>query len=169
MQNLSLNTEVWVAGKGPSLDIFPWHKAGQIIGINETAFIIPNCWGAAAIDYSVLKKYTKELNDDIVVINRIAQPMVYFKNQITWKVGREAKKLEGGTANMLVYVLAYHNVEKIHFVGFDSVDGNMNYSKRIVRMDAFSMNTDKYVGINEHLFKSLQDTGIEPVWEHRNV
>lgn len=169
MQDLSLNTEVWVAGKGPSIDIFPWHKAKQIIGINETAFFIPNCWGAATTDFNILKKYIKDLDDSIVVISKKSEPMIYFKNHIVWEMGREVKKFVGGTVNLLVRVLAYHGVKKIHFVGFESVDGDLDYSKRILRMNAFSMNAKKYYDINEYLFKALEETGIKPVWEHRNV
>ena len=58
MVNHLKNKEVWLVGKGPSLDSYDWSKAGPYrICINETAFVVPEPWGAIAIDYTVLEKY----------------------------------------------------------------------------------------------------------------
>ena len=168
MQDLSLNTEIWIAGKGPSFDRYSWYKAGQTIGINETAVLIPNCWGAAATEYNILKFYTKSIPKSTCVISMRSNPMVYFHKHIIWEPS-DVRKLQGGTVNLLVEILAKRGVKKIHFVGFDSMDKNYGFSKKIIKMDAFTMQPANYDFINQCLLETLEYTGIEPVWENRNV
>ena len=167
--NIGLEQEVWVAGKGPSFDYYPWHKVGQVIGINETALLIPNCWGAAATEYSVLKYYTRHLDDNVYVINQKANPMVFFKRQVIWEPGKQVRKVKGGTVNLLVEVLGYYGVKKIHFVGFDSLDRDFSFSRQIAKLQVFQSDVRNYEEIMECLLETLEYTGIEPVWEHRNV
>ena len=76
-RGLRLPEDVWLAGKGPSLDSYDWNKAGICrIGINETAFVIPKCFGAFGIDYNVLDKYKKVTN-----VQQTSEPIEQIMNQ----------------------------------------------------------------------------------------
>ena len=66
MHQITFPNECWLAGKGISLDHYDWSKAGPCrVGINETAFTVPNVFAAFAYDHNILNKYLEKLNPSV--------------------------------------------------------------------------------------------------------
>ena len=156
--------ELWLGGKGPSLDKYDWSKAGSFrVGINETAFIIPDCYGAIANDLPILKKF-KELPDNVVIYKRDGEKRIEFKNEILWK--RPPSMFSTAIAAVLIFY--GFGVRIIHFVGFDSVDDSMSkYAGSIKKIKGEGSNTDGYVAINKRLLSVIDELDIVTFWEHR--
>jgi len=163
-----LPEEIWVAGKGASFETYNWRKAGtHRIGINETAFLIPKCWGAIAIDYKVLDKYLEQLNPSITLFRKIRHDKYRFPNMYLWTPQIEATNLHA-TATIGLQIFHYLGARKMHLVGFDSVDGEGSYAKSITDIGAEGDNKHGYKDVNVHLLKTIERLNIEAVWEHRN-
>lgn len=161
--------EIWLAGKGPSLDSYDWSQANQYrIGINETAFIVPNCWGAIAIDYRVLDKYKgvtyKALPKELLVFRKDCHTRYVFPNMYVWSKGKEVKFLYG-TAAIAIQLFHYLGAEIIHLVGFDSFKGDARYAHSIQLIKGEGLNRDRYKRVNEQLTKIIDLTKVKVIVE----
>jgi len=155
-------TEVWLAGKGPTLDSYNWDLAGPCrIGINQTAFIIPECWAGFAIDTRPLDQY---LQLDAHVFCQRGTKRKY-KDPIYYDPVPDMHS----TAVIAVQVLARMGTVIIHFVGFDALSGECGYAKSIVDRDACGRTSDHYTSINKHLLKVIRKCDVCPIWEHEYV
>lgn len=165
---LNAPNEIWVAGKGPSLDTFNWSKAGIYrVGINETAFLIPRCTVALALDTLVLHKYKDDLDENITVCVRDRKKF-RFKNQHSWT--RNEVKHHFGSLNVALQLFYNHGVRIFHLVGCDSVDGISGYAKMIQEINAEGRNKDGYRRINRKLkqvMEGLKDAKF--IFEHRSM
>lgn len=156
-------SEVWIAGKGPSVDRYDWSQAGHCrIAINEAVFVIPEPWAVFAIDYNVLEK-----------LNGIKIPVIMKEKQSSYRFPKEwlwtYDQAEGHVASIdtLVMLLGPMGVKRIHFVGCDSFDGEAGYAPSIIKIGGEGSNTDQYKAINKSLQNTLLKYKIAPVWEHR--
>ena len=168
--------EVWLAGKGPSLDTYNWNKAGSFrVGINEAAFIIPSCWGAIAIDYCVLDKYRDRPIDPSITVYRKTthkHSNYDFSKMILW----DAVENMHSTAVIAIQLLYQLNDTRIfHMVGFDSIDDSGSvYALSIEKNNDKGINSDRFVEINKKLMivmNGLRES-LDPaifIWEHRNA
>lgn len=169
--DIRLPEEIWLAGKGPSLDIFDWSKAGPCrIGINETAFVIPRCWGAIAKDYHIIEKYLEHGMKDIYVFIKDTWPEQYhkFPKIINWSRPKHATILFG-TSVTSVQVFHSFGAKIFHFVGFDSIDKIEGYASQIKAVDGEGKNQDNYVEINKRLLQVIELRKVTPIWEHRSL
>ena len=163
--------EVWLVGKGPSLDTYDWSKASWCrVAINEAAFIVPQCWGAFAVDTQVLNKFA---DSDIIIFKRYEQRKYVFKKMYNYVKRIEAQSYHA-TAPIAVQVLHYLGANIIHFVGFDSFDELHLKRKRIPDfaqliedISAKGTNKDNYKSINKSLKRLIQQLNITAIWEHR--
>ena len=160
-----LPEEIWLAGKGPSLDTYDWSKANEYrIGINETVYVIPECWGAIALDNRVFIKYKQNLNKNITVF--VKDTKAYkFKKSIIWKRNKIIKNIFS-TAVAAVQIFYYYGARKIHFVGFDSLSDMGGYAKCIKNIKGEGTNKDNYKTINRRLLQRIKELDIDAVWEH---
>lgn len=163
--------EIWLAGKGPSFDVFNWAGAGPCrIGINEAAFLIPECWGAIANDPPILSKYVSLLPEHITVFRYIHYPEFQFPKQYAYDVGPEQFVKETfSTATCALQLFAGLGAEIVHFIGFDSIDGRLGYAETIKHIRGEGVNDDGFKAINKRLLEDVIRLGINPIWEHRNV
>lgn len=162
-----LPEEVWFVGKGPSLDTYDWSKAtGPIICVNETAFVVPKCTHAVAIDYSVLDKYQQQLDSKIIVWRKSTHIKYKFDNMFLWSYEVHAP-IRVATAVIGLQIIKFLGGNKVHFVGFDSIDGNIDYSSKIKKIGAEGRNNDGYFNINRALLDRVEKLKIEAIWEHR--
>lgn len=176
---MNLPKEVWIGGKGPSIDTYDWSKAGKIrIGLNEAALIIPDCTDVIAKDYNVWKVLKKNLKSGIYVWVeegiKLKDYTEWPNNPIfRWKTGVHAK--EGyETCPSCISICGYFGVEIIHFVGCDSINYTPQqhqrkgkpYAKSVLKYDSGSRQNFYYEPINRHIWLALKKTGIIPVWEH---
>ena len=164
-----MSDEIWLAGKGPSLDSYNWSLANEYrIGINETAYVIPNCWGAIAIDYRVLDKYKgmnhKTLPANILVFRKDCHIRYIFPNMYIWSKGREVQFLYG-TAAIAIQLFHYLGAKTIHLVGFDSFKGDSRYASSITAIKGEGLNRDKYKRVNEQLTKIIELRKVKVVLE----
>ena len=167
--NAEIPNEVWVLGKGPSLDRYDHSKRGYTIGINETAYL-KNTDAAIAIDYPILHKYLDNLKqDNILVLRKITHRTYIFKHMWLFEYNTHAPYVSyrTGTASILTQLLGYIGVKKIHYVGFDAIDGTGGYSGSILRNDAKGCNTDGYRLISASVLGAISAFSIEAEWEHR--
>lgn len=142
-----VDKEVWIAGKGPSLDRFDWDKAGPArFGINETAFIIPDCFGAFALDSYVLEKFKNDLPNHVIVFLRNRKNFK-FPNQYVYLRGKEYKH-GFGTIHTAIQVLYYLGARAFHLIGCDALDGGTGYAKSVTDIKAEGLNRDKYQRIS---------------------
>lgn len=165
--DLSLGSEIWIAGKGASFDSYDWSVANQYrIGINETAFLIPDCWGAIALDFRVLQKYMNELDKNILVFLKHTQFKASFPKQFVWSPV-DCKAIVFGTANAALCLFYWLGARKIHLVGFDSISGDAGYARRIIDINAKGTNRDKYRKINKRLVEwIITKDDLEIIFEH---
>ena len=160
---LKLPSEIWLAGKGPSLDTYDWSQANSIkIGINEAILKIPNGWGVFAVDYMVWECLTKEMSKNILAFIKNKTYAVQFPLEYRWKI--EDSKPGFGTAAHAIMILSTLGVEKIHFVGFDSFNGGSHKYAQSLQDRPFR-NNDKYAAMNRYIREALRLTKIEAVWE----
>ena len=160
--------EVWLVGKGPSIQGYDWQDTEHPrVCINETVFVVPSPDAAIAIDYDVLDKY-KEAKLKVLVYKKnthqqytFANEYVYFFKDIT--ISRHA------TAPIAIELLYNLGARIIHFVGFDSMDGETDYAASIVAMKAQGKNKDGYKRINIEIMKVIDQLGVTPIWEHKKV
>lgn len=163
------DTEIWLAGKGPSLDTFDWSKAGKYrVGINEAAFVIPDCYGAIAIDYYVLDKYLtfdKIKDGSIKVFRKQAHVSYDFPNQHLWT----CTAFKGySTASVALDVFSSLGFNIFHLVGFDSISNPSSY-QYADNVKVFGEDKDRpknYDRINAKILEVITEKGIEVIWEH---
>jgi uncharacterized protein YkvS len=149
--------EVWLTGKGPSLLSHKWQGHETIVCINESVFYVPNPFAAIAIDYDVLEKY-KDL--DCIVIRKWRHAQYHFKNMWLW-YKQDANLSQHATAVIATQLLYKWGARTIHYVGFDAIDGCIEYAKGL------NGNIKKLNEICDDLLKVIGLLGIQPVWEHR--
>lgn len=120
--------EVWLIGKGPSLDTIDWSTVGKYrIAINEAAFHIPDLWAAAAWDLAILNIYVeRKLPPDTLIIQAEHTNGPVFKNRIV--MNRTDRVVAMSTAAMVVQLLEYCHVERLHLLAFDSLRGDCGYA-----------------------------------------
>jgi len=166
--DFKLPREIWLVGKGPSMDTYDWSKAGYCrIGINEAALIIPHCWAAVAGDYRVLDKYKESLDPKIIVFRKDKHTMYEFENMVLWSMVTHVKTYFA-TAPMAIQMFSSFGAKIFHFVGFDSIDNSTTeYADSIKSIKAEGLNHDGFVEINKHILAEIDNCKIIPIWEHR--
>lgn len=169
--DLRLPEKVWIAGKGPSLDLFDWSKSDWCrIGINEAAFIIPNCWAGFAKDFQIVEKYLQyPIDPNILVFVKDTWPQKYtkFKKKFIWNRPKHADILFG-TSTTCLQVLYNLGAREFHLIGFDSIDKKEStYSKQISKIGGAGQNQDGYEQINQRLFEVIKKLNLNVIWEHR--
>ena len=160
--------EVWVAGKGPSLDTYNWGNSnGCNFGLNEAAFLVPHCVGAFAVDTKILEKFTRQLALPTIVFIEHRKRFTYEKY---FKFNRPKHfAFSGGVILVATQVLSYFGVKVIHFVGCDSItqrQEDRGYAKGIRKIKGQGTNNDFFKVINTRLVENLDKMGLEVVWEH---
>ena len=171
-ENVRLPKEIWLAGKGTSLDKYDWSQAGDCrIGINETAFLVPKCTGAIAVDFNVLKKYRK-LPPEMLVYRKSTHVKYQYPNMYIWTKGVEAHNLHA-TAPIAIQLFNYLGAQIIHFVGFDSYSEQTNKHKArpdfadcIKKISGEGINMNNYRKINLVMSKLIIKLGLTAIWEH---
>jgi hypothetical protein len=130
MDNLPCDTnqfphEVWIAGKGPSLDRFDWTVAGWCrIGVNEAAYIVPNCLAASGTDNCILEMYrAKPPNVQFYMVPSTVN-YIRFQKVMTWD---SEKGYGSGPATVLTCIRKGAKI--IHLIGFDALKGINSYAK----------------------------------------
>jgi hypothetical protein len=157
--------EIWLAGKGPSLDTYDWTKANDYrVGINEAALIIPKCWGAVSLDPRVLRRLEKELDSNVIVFVHDGTGPYNFKNIFYWNWSPTIVHC-AGTLPLAIQIFAEQNVRVVHCVGCDSLNGDTKYAESITKINAEG-HPSGYKKINEQMKDLLNSLNIEIVWEH---
>jgi len=168
-ENISLPKEVWLVGKGPSLDYYDWSKAtGPIVCINETAFLIKQCKYAIAIDYEVLHKYELSLDPSITLLRKHEHSHIKIDNVFVWRKGIHAKNLFS-TAVVAIQVLKTLGAEIIHFVGFDAIDKRTGYAESVKEIRGEGTNSDGYTKISNQIKETLIKEQVTAIFEHRTI
>ena len=153
--------EVWLAGKGPSLDDYDWSQANQYrFAINEAHELVPDCIGVFACDHPILNKL---LNLPICVfVNKIHVPPFHFPIMFEWEHNVHAKDIHA-TLLVAVQVLHWMGIRRIHLIGCDSLTGEYKYSPLVAK----GTNNDNFHSINTRLKKIMgRLTDLEIILEH---
>jgi hypothetical protein len=163
---VSIDKEIWLAGKGPSLETFDWSKAGKYrVGINEVAYLIPDCWGAICVDGRIYRRYQYDpLPEGVIVFRRNDRKINYPKMYI-WKLGTEVRH-PGATAMTAIQLFHYLGARIFHFVGFDSMSNIPGYANSILNIKGKGTSQDNYAGINKRIRQIIAEFKIECIWEH---
>ena len=159
--------EIWLAGKGPSLDTFDWSKAGPMrIGINEVAFLIPKCWGAIAYDQHIHTKYILDLDPNVVVFRRMRDIQYTFPKMYLWNKEVRAR-YNLTTLNVALELFYFLGCRLLHLVGCDSWTGDASYAESIKNIQAEGDNPVQYKDVNDRLRAQIQDfDDLTIIWEH---
>src|SRR5690606_727694 len=144
--------EVWIAGKGPSLEYFDWSNAGKFrIGINEAVYVVPDCYVACATDQQIMEMYSNNLPESVEYTLLPTTCMYNFgKKIIRWDT---EPSYGSGPSALLTAIRKGSKV--IHLVGFDSLKGDWRYAKHL--------NTKA-----EGMAKNTYRKHIEDVWKIRS-
>lgn len=164
--NVKIPENIWIAGKGPSLDTYNWSRANKYrFCINETIYIVPEPWAVFAIDYCVLDKFLeKPFPKEILVFRKHSHTKYVFPKMYLWT--QEEVKIYFATVICAVQVLKGLGAKRIHFVGFDSIDNNLDFAKSVDNINAKGR-SENYHKINELLLKVIKDLNLEAIWEHQ--
>lgn len=151
----SVTKEFWLVGKGPSLDGYNFDDVnGDIIAINETAFLVP-CKYAIAIDFPVLDKFVDLPNH--IMIWRKSTINRKFPNEYLWEKGRNVTKIRG-TAMVALQVAHHLGGRFAHLVGFDGLLGNYDCSEDIQQLGAVGRD---YAARAEETWEVLRDLRLD--------
>ena len=158
---MDVPNEIWMFGKGPSLDFFDWSKAGSCrIGLNETAFVVPNCWGAFATDYPVLDKYEESLSSKILVFRKSVHTQYQFDKMVIYP-SKWIKNWQG-IGNIATQVLHKLGARIFHYIGFDSlIKQNSGYAQSIINIQGEGHNDQDYKDINSHFLETIKRLKIK--------
>lgn len=167
--------EIWLIGKGRSLDTYDWSKAGPTrIAINEAVFVVPNVTGVFYIDYDVADKIRNQetgelfISPDVIIYKKRTHYAYNFDNEATYY---DEVEDWNGTAVIALQVLHAWGMRKVHLVGFDAlvdiyVEGDgVAYANAIKAIGGEGHPADGYAGINKSLLKVISDLEIEAVLE----
>ncbi len=172
--DIRLQEEVWLVGKGPSLDNFKWTGSGPRIAINEAAYCVPDCTAAIAVDYHVLDKFegrdgAEQLPNRVAIMLKKTHLNKYSFCNPLWIWDSQHVADMHSTAPIVIQLLATIGVKIIHFVGFDAIDSIAGYAKKIENIEGQGTNMDDYRIISTHVLNAINAMNITPVWEHRCV
>lgn len=162
--DIKLPEEIWLAGKGPTLDSFDWNLASEWrFAINHAAYIVPNCMGVFAIDYEVYDILIAKPIPDIIVIKKFSHTHYSFPKEFSWT--REMGPPMGTvTSPIAIYVLSYLGAKKINLVGFDAIKGNLDRAECIKPLMPKLPNTTKnYINVCNQIRIAQITTGVELV------
>ena len=138
-----LGDEVWLVGKGRSIDTFSWESKLPYVCINESVFICPKPTAVLAVDARVLEK----LNGlDCVVMKNIKNRRYSYKYEYQWNHKQHANITCVGSGPIALQVLHSLGVRIFHLIGFDSLDGDNSYSERV---QGTGGNKDNFKNINK--------------------
>jgi len=157
---LHLPKEVWIFGKGPSLDYVRWEKIGDFrIGINHAAYRVPNLDMVFANDAPMQDELFDAMRSgywspfNIVFVSR-ARRVDFPYHLVHTAEGR-------GTAGYAVSVLIDLGVKHFHFVGFDSMFDKYGYARG---MPGDPVKPEIYTGIIEYIERRCEEMGIRANW-----
>lgn len=164
-----LPEEVWVAGKGWSIDFYDWSKADYIIGINEAAIILP-AQAALARDFVALDNYKKYLRPDVLVfLRKMTSDKYSFPNQILWEQNEIIKSF-CVTITIGMEIFYYYGARKFHMVGFDSISGDFRRApsvERLIKRGIVNKGDVSRYNIGNPVLKNvINNLPIEVLWEH---
>jgi len=167
---LQIPEEVWLIGKGPSLDTYDWSKAGWFRAcINETAFLIPNCTMAFCLDYRIHDKFIAALPENVLVVVKKAHLHYHrYPYMLTYETQGVDIVQAYATATVAIEILAQLGAKTIHFVGFDSIDNIGGYAQSVIGIRGEGTNKHEYQDINKRIYQVLKTIDINCIWEHRN-
>jgi hypothetical protein len=150
--------EVWLFGKGPSLDDF---TADETVGIratiNEALYTIDNvsyafCWHADKKDISA--------PSPTEVIDGTRS---YNTSDIDfWSPSRKAIFIKNGTAELAMSYLILMGFKKIHLIGFDGVGGySENFKWKLKSGVTDEMAENCMLKIKDRMFYMMDAAGVE--------
>lgn len=160
---MDVPNEVWMFGKGPSLDYVDWSKIGPCrIGLNEVAFVVPDCWGAFATDYPVLDKFKESLSHDVCVFRKNTHNQYIFPKMFTYSC--IWVKSWQGIGNIATQVLHALGARTFHYIGFDSlIKRDTGYAQVIKNINGEGENTNDYKDINGHFLATIKRLDINAI------
>lgn len=160
-ETLDFPEEIYLVGKGPSMDTFTFPQDAKIVGINEVALLI-DCWGAIAIDRKPIINYRdKGLNPKTIVFKRVEHTHSLFDREYIWTIGKETKTPQC-TASAAVQIFKFLGLKKLHLVGFDSKQGNYDCAQSIVENNYEGQN---YINVLRDFEETLKTLDLEVIWE----
>lgn len=171
--DFKLPADIWIAGKGPSLDRFNWSKAGPCrIGINETCLLIPNVYAGFATDYPVLERLHKELPARVLMFRKRAHIHYEFPLMQLWDFDECGITTIVATSTPVAVQVFYHfGARNFHMIGFDAVDRTSSmYADMVLGIGAEGDTHDGYRKISMQLLLAFEEhADMNVTWEHKNV
>ncbi len=154
---LHLPKEVWLFGKGPSLDTVNWDEVGEFrVGINHAAYRVPNLDMMFANDGPMQEELFDSMRAgywspyNVVFVSR-ARKIDFPCHLVHTAEGR-------GTAGYAVSVLIDLGVKSFHFVGFDAYFDKFGYAKDL---PGSPVKPEIYTGIIQFIMRKLAEHDIE--------
>ena len=155
--------EVWIAGKGPSIDTYDWSKAGEIYCVNDAALSVTSCIGTFIIDAAAVKRLCVVLPPHlkIFIINKAfeyAHPGVH----VITGIHRSSRY---ATVLFATWALYEAGARTIHYIGFDARNGNNAYADSMKKLIGVRPNPSGYKRIVPRLEKIITELdGLEAIW-----
>lgn len=157
--------KVWIAGSGPSLELFDWGTAGpNRIGINHAAVHVPDCWLATAIDYDAVDYLKKRIRPPTSIVSRIrSKTGCDFEPEIEGKCLYQEfdPMLYCSTLEYTLLLCHQMGFEEMYMVGFDS--RNLEY-RRSGWIDVPQVNGYAYDYINNEADKLIEKYELKVTW-----
>jgi hypothetical protein len=166
MRTLPIANEVWLAGKGPSLDTFDWTGAGWCrVGINQAALVVPGCYAAIARDQSVMRIFQECLPRHIWLIRRRGHVALFPGFARTVEIDKHPDYNYQGTATHALRFLHMQGAKLIHMVGFDAItNGQTHWAKSMNDQDWQGVTRDGFSRITHDTLRIIKDLGVECIW-----
>lgn len=132
-----IGDECFLFGKGRSVDTFNYDsdtfiKCKYRVAINHSVFFVPKCWAVFYYDYDLANLFLKRESElrDTIIFKKCTHKTYSFNNEVQWN----PKDLLIRTQTSLIAVQVLHSLgfRTFNMVGFDSMNGDINRSKRIM-------------------------------------
>ena len=153
--------KAYLIGKGPSLDNYHFENDIIKMAINEAALVIPNCLAVCA-DVKMIKRYAEILPINIPVYHR---KNIYYRRLTKHKQYPMNMQDVVCSAILGIKILYQWGYTHIHFVGFDSMDGNNTYADIVKPYTLYG--PGRLSALVSHVLNTIKELNVVATWEHR--
>lgn len=148
---------VYIVGKGPSLLSHQWQGDETAVCVNQSVYHVPNPFAAIAIDYDVLDEYIKR-PPPCLIMRKSSHTGYKFPIMWLWDMPKLSSHATAVIATQLLY---NHGVRSISYVGFDAIDGVLDYA------NGLSGKVENLDAISRELLSIVDRLNITAIWRHR--
>lgn len=165
-----MGRDIWITGKGPSLDRYDWTQAGYPrLAVNEAALLVEGC-AAVCKDTRMVRIYERILPTQIPVYTKNFSTLRRLRNHRQFPMGPVLCRYPYVNSISMCCIIGRHfGYNRLHIIGCDMIDGIPGYAECAKQVAVSHFRQDNYQHMNMLMLNLLSNLDVEIIWEHRNV